>query len=361
MKLFACPQCTEVSYFENIQCVHCQTQLGYDPSAASLVAVTENRQRCANYADAGCNWLASETETLCLCCRLNRTIPNKADAEAMLGWQKIEAAKRRLVYELLDLKLPVQSRLQSQTGLHFDLLMPQEGAPVTTGHADGIITLNVKEADSPFREQLRLSLGEPYRTLLGHLRHEGGHYYWDLLVAPVPERLSRFRDVFGDDRESYDEALKRHYSAGAPADWESRCVSAYASMHPWEDWAETWAHYLHIVDAVDTGRAYGVQLQPRKDPATGADTEKLTLPVAPGDKFDAMMAYWYPLTFALNGLNRSMGHVDWYPFVLSPTAISKLRFVHDVIANHTRSAQEQNVMLVDAPEQQRRQDPIPTV
>jgi hypothetical protein len=274
------------------------------------------------------------------------------------GWQRIEAAKRRLVYELLDLQLPVQTKLQSPTGLLFDLLMPQAGTPVTTGHAGGIITLNVKEADSPFREQLRLSLGEPYRTLLGHLRHEGGHYYWDLLVAPDEKCLSGFRELFGDERQSYEDALKRHYSAGAPSDWTSRCVSAYASMHPWEDWAETWAHYLHIVDAVDTGQAYGVQLQPRKDPATGAaDTEKLKLPSSSGDKFEAMMAYWYPLTFALNGLNRSMGHVDWYPFVLSAQAIEKLRFVHEVVAS--LNAKPGAAMSVAGRERPHRLDPSP--
>ena len=358
MKIFGCPHCAEVSYFENSQCVHCQTQLGFDASSAGIVAVESLESRCANYADAGCNWLAEEPGGLCLCCSLNRTIPNKGDPEAVAGWQKIEAAKRRLIYELLDLKLPVQSKIQSPTGLAFDLLMPQEGAPVTTGHAGGVITLNVKEADSPFREQLRLSLGEPYRTLLGHLRHEVGHYYWDLLVAPSEDGLARFREVFGDERDSYDEALSRHYSTGAPADWASHCVSAYASMHPWEDWAETWAHYLHMVDAVDTGRAYGVQLRPRVDPSTGADTEKLRLPTASGDRFDAMMGYWYPLTFALNGLNRSMGHVDWYPFVLSPSAIAKLRFVHEVVAAHTEPANEQPTSQ-GARASQPRQDPGP--
>ncbi|MDX2023707.1 MAG: putative zinc-binding metallopeptidase [Deltaproteobacteria bacterium] len=360
MRLFACPQCEEVSYFENVQCVHCQTSLAFDPTAAGLVVVTTEHKRCANFADGGCNWLAPAEDSLCVCCSLNRTIPNKADADARLGWQKIEAAKRRLVYELLDLKLPIQSKLQSPSGLTFDLLMPQDGAPVITGHADGVITLNVKEADSPFRETLRLSLGEPYRTLLGHLRHEVGHYYWDLLVAPSESRLAGFREVFGDERVSYDEALKRHYSEGAPPDWSSRCVSAYASMHPWEDWAETWAHYLHIVDAVDTGRSYGVQLRPRKDPTTGADTEKLKLPAAPGDKFDAMMAYWYPLTFALNGLNRSMGHLDWYPFALSAAAIAKLRFVHDVVAGHTAETKSKTTSR-GAPAQPHRLDQAPTV
>jgi hypothetical protein len=40
-----------------------------------------------------------------------------------------------------------------------------------------------------------------------------------------------------------------------------------------------------------------------------------------------------PLTVALNSLNRSMGHADVYPFVLSEKAIEKLRLVHDVIEN----------------------------
>ena len=90
--------------------------------------------------------------------------------------------------------------------------------------------------------------------MLGHLRHEIGHYYQPLLVTD----WERCRELFGDDREDYGAAMERHYASGPPADWPERFVSAYATMHPWEDWAETFAHYLHIRDVLQTAVAYGV-------------------------------------------------------------------------------------------------------
>jgi hypothetical protein len=91
--------------------------------------------------------------------------------------------------------------------------------------------------------------------LLGHFRHEVGHYFWDRLVATDPHQLEEFRVLFGDDRQDYGEALKRHYDEGAPANWQDTYISMYATMHPWEDFAETWAHYLHIVDTLETAGA----------------------------------------------------------------------------------------------------------
>src|SRR5437868_9942335 len=126
-----------------------------------------------------------------------------------------------------------------------------------TGHKDGIVTMKVEEADDVTRVRVRTQMREPYRTLLGHFRHETGHYYWDRLIANS-DWLEPFRGLFGDERASYAEALDRHYQQGAPLDWQPQYVSAYATMHPWEDWAETWAHYLHMMDAVDTALGFGM-------------------------------------------------------------------------------------------------------
>jgi hypothetical protein len=199
--------------------------------------------------------------------------------------------------------------------------------PVLTGHNDGVITLNVAEADDSERERRRTQLHEPYRTLLGHFRHEIGHYYWDRLVADSGD-LNGFRNLFGDERQDYGEALKRHYSNGAPADWQQRFVSTYASSHPWEDWAETWAHYLHMTDSLETAAVCGLSLKPRRSDEPSLKTANMN---APGDSFAKMVDAWFPLTYVLNNLNRGLGLADGYPFVLSTPALEKLRFVHGVV------------------------------
>ena len=202
-----------------------------------------------------------------------------------------------------------------------------------TGHHNGVITINVAEADDVEREQRRHHLHEPYRTLLGHFRHESGHYYWDRLLQHSP-RLAAFRLVFGDERADYSAALTWHYQRGAPTDWPQRFISAYASVHPWEDWAETWAHYLHMTDALETAVACGLSRQPLRP------DEPSLQPTARGDRlgaFDHMLTAWFSLTYVLNNLNRSLGWPDSYPFILSTLAIDKLRFIHETIAavSHT--------------------------
>jgi len=201
------------------------------------------------------------------------------------------------------------------------------------GHDDGLITINIAEADSPFREKTRKEMGETYRTLLGHFRHEIGHYYWDRLVANSPFH-EPFRQLFGDERASYEKALEDHYHNGAPPDWPTRFVSSYASMHPWEDWAESWAHYLHMVDTLDTARSFGLVLRPDVP-----SREKLQVGARRLDfnDFDGLARAWVPVTVALNGLNRSMGLPDLYPFVLSEPAVEKLRFVHEVVEAESRA------------------------
>ena len=202
-----------------------------------------------------------------------------------------------------------------------------------TGHANGVITLNVAEADDDERVRRRVALGEPYRTLLGHLRHESGHYYWDRLIQATG-RQEAFRSVFGDERLDYAQALKQHYEgSGQPANWQDAYVSAYATAHPWEDWAETWAHYLHMVDLLETAADYRTRVCV---PGAAGGEEEMEDPYThEADDFDELVAQWVPLTLLLNSLNRSLGHEDAYPFALSPTAQNKLRFVHDTI--HART------------------------
>ena len=203
-------------------------------------------RRCGNLnSRAGCNWLvaAKDKQPLCISCRLNRTIPDLNDENNARWWRLIENAKRRLVAQLLSLGLPVQSRVTEdpERGVMFDFLRsPPEGPRVLTGHANGLITLNVEEADDSIREKTRHEMHEPYRTLLGHFRHEIGHYYWDRLVAGTPW-LDKFRGLFGDEQQDYAAALKKNYDEGPPANWADNFISAYASSHPWEDWAESWA------------------------------------------------------------------------------------------------------------------------
>jgi hypothetical protein len=243
-------------------------------------------------------------------------------------------AKRRLVSQLLSLGLPVKSKLNEdrERGVMFDFLRsPPGGPPVMTGHANGLITLNVEEADDAKRERIRLSMREPYRTLLGHFRHEIGHYYWDRLVRDSGW-VGPFRSLFGDDRQDYSAALRANYENGPPSDWTRRYISAYASSHPWEDWAETWAHYLHVVDSLGTALGFGLDaddLEAHAVPFTRADLH------APDDRdadsFLNLMNGWIEMTMVLNELARSMGLPDFYPFVMSRSVVSKLQFVHLVV------------------------------
>ena len=326
MRAFACPSCRRLVTFESTRCLHCDTELAFDPGPREIVALAG--PRCANAAVAGCNWIAAADGGLCASCALTRTRPADTDAAGMAALPVVEAAKRRLLFELAELGLAVESRREREDGLAFDLLSSSEG-PVTTGHADGLITIDLAEADPARRERRRTDLGEPYRTVLGHLRHEIGHYYQPLLAPdPSPER-DVCRLLFGDDREDYQEALDRHYESGPPADWADRCVSAYATMHPWEDWAETFAHYLHIRDGLQTAAAHGL----RVDGPEVETTDELPLAADPADDGDmlALIGAWLPLTYALNAMSRSLGDSDLYPFVISTTVEAKLNLVHRLV------------------------------
>lgn len=321
MRSFSCPTCGRLVFFENVSCLGCGTSLGYSRSARGMVATTA---RCANAGIARCNWQPESGGPLCDCCALTRTRPADADLAGMAAFARVEAAKRRLVHQLDDLDLPTD-------GLMFDLLSSND-RPVITGHAGGVVTIDLAEGDDGHREALRVQLAEPYRTLLGHLRHETGHWYWTVLVEADPEP---FRALFGDERADYATALKQHYSGSPPPGWAQTAVSTYATAHPWEDWAETFAHYLHIRDTLQTAAAFRLVVG---GPDVRSDTPLAATPTEDPATFAEIIDTWLPLTYALNAVNRSMGKDDLYPFYLSTTVLRKLRFVHDAVGR-SRSAQ----------------------
>lgn len=346
MKLFECQACGQPLYFENTHCESCGRQLGFLPWRRELSALEGQPERfialaeperqvrfCVNAQHEACNWLVpvDENEDFCIACRHNRTIPDLSVPGNVERWRRLESAKRRLFYTLLRLDLPLSRRPDDPNGLAFDFLAdaPQgapAASPVLTGHDNGLITIAIAEADDAERESRRRDMGEPYRTLLGHFRHEVGHYYWTVLIENDAS-LEAFRMVFGDERQDYGAALARHYAEGAPADWQEHFVSSYASAHPWEDWAETWAHYLHMVDTLETANAFGMRVRPRIERGPELST---AIDFDPHDVEDlhTLVEAWLPLTFAVNSLNRSMGQPDLYPFVLAPAVIGKLAFVH---------------------------------
>lgn len=355
MKLFSCQVCAQLLFFENNSCEKCGHRLGYDPSARRLMALDpaggdlwseanrpEPRQWrfCSNAVHGVCNWLVPGDcgDAFCLSCRHNRTIPDLSDSAQLAQWSRIEGAKHRLIDTLIALRLPLPARPEDPNGLAFDILADQPGtAPVLTGHDNGLITLNLAEADDGEREKRRSQMGETYRTLLGHVRHEVGHFYWDRLVRDGDGAIEPFRALFGDDREDYGEALKRHYANGPAPDWQMHYVSAYASAHAWEDFAETFSHYLHIVDTLETARAFGLKVHPRVRAGEELSAEIDFDPFRVRD-IATLVESWLPLCFAVNSLNRSMGQPDLYPFVLSPEAIEKLGFVQRLVQMREEAA-----------------------
>ena len=344
MRPFTCASCGNRLFFENSRCESCGAPLGFRAEETAIITLAPGDapdtfrrvggdglyRYCANAASGVCNWLVDDGtgETFCACCRTNQTVPDLTVNGNLDRWRRIEVAKHRLAYSLIRWGLPIESREQQpETGLAFDFLADEPEDPVLTGHDNGLITLNIAEADDVTREKIRTEMGEPYRTLLGHFRHEVGHYYWDRLVRDG-NRLSACRAVFGDDSLDYGEALETHYDNGAPADWQQHFVSSYATMHPWEDFAETWAHYFHIVDTLETAAAFRVAVADAV-PAEG-DSRVEFDPYTPGP-FANVMDAWLPLTFAVNALNRSMGMPDFYPFVLAPVVVDKLDFIHRLV------------------------------
>ena len=346
MRLFRCRNCGQTVFFENSICGNCGHALGYLARAQEMLTLTRHgdgyrrlrslqRYRyCDNAAHQACNWLIPDNaaDRFCPACRYNRLIPDLSVAENLVQWQRMEAAKHRLFYTLIALGLPLRSYAEDpEHGLAFEFLPdpPGPGPRILTGHDEGVITINLAEADDAMRETFRAEMGEPYRTLLGHFRHESGHYFWNILLRDRGQ-LDGFRGMFGDETLDYAEALQIHYQNGPPPDWAQHYISAYAAAHPWEDFAESWAHYLHIIDTLETASAFGLRIHP------GAGTHRMLraeINFAPhkATSIDQLITSWLPLTVAVNSLNRSMGLADLYPFTLAPQVIEKLRFIHRLV------------------------------
>lgn len=344
MKIFQCGNCGHPLFFENIFCENCSHTVGYNEKLlimntfdqsmdSQLFADRDNKQYkfCKNKEHGVCNWLikAESLNNYCTACSLNRTIPNLANKTNHEKWHKLEIAKHRLIYQLQRFGLNLPSKMSSPDGLCFDFLAEQEGVQAMTGHANGVITILLSEADSVLREQMRREMSEPYRTLIGHFRHEVGHYFWDKLVANDPATLEHFRNKFGDERADYGEALNLYYATGGNQQWSEYFISKYATSHPWEDWAESWAHYLHIMDVTETAYYFGLKVAPVKG-FSGMNSEVKFDPYEMKD-FSKIVEVCIPLLFAANAINRSMGIPDVYPFIINQSVINKIAFIHQIV------------------------------
>lgn len=346
MKPYTCSNCGNRVHFENESCVRCGMRLGYRYWCDDMVAVDVGgrlvcRQAtpspdavfCDNAQIGVCNWLvAGQSEgQLCRACRHNLMIPDLTIEGNSDRWARIERAKRHVFYSLLRWGLPLPAPADpDERHLSFSFVADVQTAtgavqPAMTGHDAGHITINIVEADDAERERIRQEMNEPYRTLVGHFRHELGHFYWDVLVSDDGWQ-EEFRRFFGDERGDYAVALQTYYRHGAPSGWQSRYVSAYASAHPAEDFAETWAHYMHMTDGLETALSFGLRID-GDDMSDGATVFDPYLAPSAED----LVRRWVPVTIALNSINRSMGQPDVYPFVLSAAVVEKLEFVHRLV------------------------------
>lgn len=351
MRLFKCSHCGQPVYFENTFCVQCNATLGFDPMQLDMLALqpasgngevlaaynTNNQYKfCINKLHNVCNWLLpfDSADNYCIACNLNNTIPDLSLPDHWEKWSRIEVAKHRLVYSLLRFQLPVISKFQDKdNGIAFDFKAEEnneDGERLLTGHDNGIITLNIEEADDVMREMAQKQMDEVYRTLLGHFRHEIGHYYWDRLIRDSSS-LQMFRQLFGDETTDYGEAIQLHYNKPHSQEWRTNFISAYASAHPWEDWAETWAHYLHIVDTLEIAYSFGISINPAVAKSDNSFTADINIDPYTAQSFEDIIQRWVPLSFVMNSLNRAMGMKDVYPFVINETVKEKLNFIHDTI------------------------------
>ena len=359
MRDFSCAACGNTTYFENRNCISCGSRLGFVTDAQSLEALvpedgdlwhlaSDKGRRfrlCANAKADVCNWLvaADSVDTYCRACRHNRLVPSPSLPHTLAHWRAIGAAQRHLFYSFLKWRLPAPTREENPTGgLVFDFLEDRrlpDGSieKPMTGHDEGVITIRAAEAEDAERETLRAKLHEPYRTMLGHFRHETGHFIWNQMVRDGG-LIAECRQVFGDDSLDYSEALQRHYREGAPANWQQHFISEYASSHPWEDFAETFAHCLHIVDTLEMARSHKMRLS-----VCGEDEKEIAIDPYRETDFESLANLWVPLSITMNSLHHSMGERPLYPFILTPSVRAKLGFVHEVITRQIRGATQDNV------------------
>jgi hypothetical protein len=374
MKTFICScKDQQILFFESNNCVACNRTVGLDDNFDKVepyeldqengeyfkAARPEVRfQKCDNHANYNtCNGMVNlntfvpatnEGEALCFACRFNETIPDLSIVEHIPLWQKMEVAKRRALYTLKALSLPLHNiRQEPEGGLSFDFIADRDVSDhfvsqlkdtkmVFTGHDCGHITINLAEADDVARANTKMALGEQYRTLLGHFRHELGHYYFDKLILDSPEKHALSKKYFGDDALDYQEAMNTHYKNGAPENWRDAFISEYATMHPYEDWAETWAHYMHIIDTLETAQNFSITGSTSGNTNNDEDLAELNLPqdayfFSSQTSITSILDTWMDFSVILNSLNRSMGLNDAYPFVLTQTVRSKLSFIHHAI------------------------------
>jgi hypothetical protein len=346
MKIFECSHCFHPIFFENDTCENCNHKVGYlapsfkmislgpsNPQQAYSLITDGEYKFCKNHEHDVCNWLIplNSENNYCTACQLNRTIPNLSDSRNYEKWQKLEIAKHRLIYQLQILNLSINPKMKYPvTGLCFDFIAKRGDVNIMTGHSNGVVTIILAEADSVHREMVRKQLSESYRTLIGHFRHEIGHYFWESLIQPNPEKLNEFRGLFGDEQKNYGQSLATYYQYGAPFNWQNEFISQYASSHPWENWAETWAHYLHIMDTTETAYYCGLKVSQNLSNADYMHSNPNFDPYH-CQNFDLILNTCIPLFSAVNNINRSMGMADVYPFVVSPSVIQKMKFIHNLL------------------------------
>lgn len=303
MLRFSCPRCHNELFFNSFDCLNCGSGVAYSPWDTRF-DIRDTQRDCQNRTQHQiCNWVMDGRGPFCMACLANEVIPDLSIHGNLEKWQHLESSKRRLYYSCVGLGIDT-------SGVRFRFLANTPEERVVTGHCSGTITINLGEADPVTREQTKQSLNEKFRTLIGHFRHEFGHYFWEQQIQSDPGRLNEFRRVFGDEREDYQSCLDQHYSG----DWSkgNEFISVYASSHPWEDWAETFAHYLHLRDVLETSGQFEL--------TDGGEFD-----------FDSGVQEWIRLSVAFNEINRSMGLQDLYPFALTSAVIEKLRFVHRIV------------------------------
>ncbi len=326
MQTFNC-QCGNTLFFDSNFCVNCKRDTVTCPHCANVTPVEETPSGALQCGNTACGALlrrcsndlqydacnraldANDVNALCSYCRLNSVVPDLSRNENVTLWRKLEAAKHRVLWVVERLGFPVSGNNALQPNLTFEFKSDENGK-VSTGHADGCITISLREADSVEREKTRVEFQEPKRTLVGHFRHELGHYYWDLLVRDF--RVEESRRLFGDERNpTYADSQKRYYQQGPAKNWQQSYVSGYASMHPWEDFAETFQAYLDMATILST-------------------TEHFGLVTTSYENFDSMLAAYSRVGIIANELNRDMGLLDLVPQIFNDFVVEKLRFIHQL-------------------------------